>query len=217
MKKFLSVFLCIALIAIGFSSAPAENVNALLLLAQNYGANYFLDLDNFEQFGWDITRAGVAQVIQPCPSYAGNYGARPITVDILVSDIEDISEYDVLAIMPSTMYAGNPFNDLLNSPEALSLISSAVDAGLVVYAHCAGPRVLAAADVLDGIEMTGKSQFQAEYEAAGATFLGEGIPPVIDGNIVTSTRGMYFHVQICEAIATALEDGSGGLAEGDEK
>lgn len=187
-----------------------QGVNALLLLPDHYGANYYLNKDNFELFGWNVTVAGVEQVIGPCTSFAAQHGCRGVAVDVLVSDITDVTEYDVLAIMPSTRFSSGrgpdePYGDLLESHETLELIASAVEEGLVVYAPCAGVRVLAAADVIDGKNVTGRSQFKDEYVAAGATFIGSSPPAVIDDNIVTAVRGLYYHVQNCQAIATSLE------------
>lgn len=187
-----------------------EGVNVLLLLPDHYGANYYLNKDNFELFGWDVTVAGVEQTIGPCTSFAAQHGCRAVAVDVLISDVADITAYDVLAIMPSTRFTSGrgsdePYGDLLESQEALDLIVSAVEEGLVVYAPCAGVRVLAAADVINGKNVTGRSQFKDEYLAASATYIGGSPPPVIDDNIVTAMRGLYYHVQNCQAVATSLE------------
>jgi putative intracellular protease/amidase len=187
-----------------------EGVNVLLLLPDHYGANYYLNKDNFELFGWDVTVAGVEKTIGPCTSFAAQHGCRAVAVDVLISDVADITAYDVLAIMPSTRFTSGrgseePYGDLLESQEALDLIASAVEEGLVVYAPCAGVRVLAAADVINGKNVTGRSQFKDEYSAAGATHIGGSPPPVIDDNIVTAMRGLYYHVQNCQAVATSLE------------
>lgn len=195
---------------IGDKSSPGEQSQALkvlVLFPDNFGANCPLNLDNFENFGWEITLVGLRQTVQPCPSFAAPWGFLPITVDILVSAINDIAAYDCLIIMPATQYAGtNPYGDLLSSASTLDLVRSAVDASLVVYATCAGVRVLAAADVIEGVRVTGHANFRNEYIAAGAVYVGGNQAPVIDQNIVTTTRGLYFNIQNCEAVATAAEN-----------
>jgi putative intracellular protease/amidase len=206
MRIFKAVLICLFFTILTASMTKAENIKVLLIISNNYGANYYLKYDDFEQFGWEVTTAGVTRTVNPCPLYAGPLGCPIITVDTLISEITDISQFDVLALAPASWRAGNPHGDLLASQEALDLIVAAVDSGLVIYAHCAGPRVLAAADVLQGVNITGRPEYQSEYTAAGAIYLGNSIPPVIDGNIVTSTRGLYFHEQNCEAVATALEN-----------
>jgi hypothetical protein len=47
--------------------------------------------------------------------------------------------------------------------------------------------------------------YQNEYTAAGATYLGDDHPPVIDGNIITCVRDQYYHVKNSEAIIIALQ------------
>jgi putative intracellular protease/amidase len=186
-----------------------KEINILLLMSKNYGLNYFLYLDNFRQYGWNITYTGVSNSITACPPVAEQLGVPPINPDILVSDIKDISKYDGLLIMPgsgSYLEVPHAFGDLLDSPEALKLISSAVENGLAIFATCAGVRVLAAADVIHGINVVGAPRFQSEYEAAGATFLGNNNPPAIEGNIVTTSRGLYYNVHNTMAVAIIIEN-----------
>lgn len=184
----------------------ADEVNILLILPHRYGANYNFNRDHFEKFGWTITTTGVTEVVEPC------YADLPsITVDVLIADIEAVSEYDAVAIMPCTWrYQPDPYGDLIGSEETLNLISTAVDSGLAVWATCVGPRVLAAADVLDGVVMQGRpgenDEYLQEYLDAGAIYQGTGLPPVIDGNIITTTRGQYYQRENCEAIATVIEN-----------
>lgn len=185
----------------------ADNIKMLIMLSQYYGANYYFIHDQAEKYGWDITLTAVAPAVGSCTSYAIFYGCPTITVDYTVSEITDITEYDILVISSASNYVPvSPHTDILNSPEALALIASAVEEGLIVAGICTGPRVLAAADVINGVNITGHTNFQSEYIAAGANYLGSGIMPVIDGNIVTCTRGMYYQVQNVEAIATAMEN-----------
>jgi putative intracellular protease/amidase len=182
-------------------------VSVLLLLPDQYGANFYLNKDNFERMGWRVTTAGVNKIIQPCAGFAKPHGCRNVEVDLLISEIDDISQYDVLAVMPATQFSftSEPYADLLGNKKALDLIASANAEGLVVFAPCAGTKVLAAAGVLYGKNITGKPVYKKDYEGAGANFLGAPLPPVIDQNIVTVVRGLYYHVQNIEAVATSLE------------
>ncbi len=57
--------------------------------------------------------------------------------------------------------------------------------------------------------MVGAPRFVEEYEKAGAIYIGNeqnDHPPVIDGNIVTGTRGQYYNLANCQAIATVVEN-----------
>jgi hypothetical protein len=182
-----------------------SNVNVLAIIPDSYGANIYFNLDNMELFGWTVTLTGLTEIVKPCPWAESAFGLPEMSVDILIGDIDDISSYDVLAIMPATRRSGDAYGDLLDNVDALDLISSAKNNGLIIWATCAGVRVLAAADVLDGVKVTGSIQFKSEYDAAGALYLGEKIPPVIDQKIVTCMRDQYWNKENIEAIATALE------------
>ncbi|MBN1423419.1 DJ-1/PfpI family protein [Candidatus Fermentibacteria bacterium] len=180
-------------------------VEALVIVPQHYGANAFFYLNDFRLFGWHITITGTADTIAACAGFAGPLGCPPLGVDLRLDEITDITAYDVVAIMSSAQPGTSPAQDLLNSPHALDLIHTAVDSGLAVAAWCASVRVLAAADVLDGVSVTGSPAYQSEYEAAGATFVGGNHYPVVDENIVTCARGRYFHQENANAVARALE------------
>ncbi|MGB3862228.1 MAG: DJ-1/PfpI family protein, partial [Candidatus Aminicenantaceae bacterium] len=169
-------------------ATESHGVDVLLLVAQNYGLNYFLNKDAFEQYGWNLIKVGALDSIPACPPVAEQVGIKPIIPDVLVSDISDVKGYDAVVIMPSAGSYNpvpNPFGDLLEKPKVMKLITSAVAEGLAVSAVCAGVRVLAAADVIQMKKVVGSPRFQDEYEGAGATFLGNDHPPAIEGNIVT--------------------------------
>lgn len=187
------------------SLGKANDVNILAIIPDKYGANTYFNLDNMELFGWSVNLAGLTRVVQPCSWAQSALGIPPITVDVLIDDVDDISLYDAVAIMPANWRIGEAYDDLLDSRKALNLIGEAKDAGLVIWATCAGVRVLAAADVIAGVQVTGRIQYKSEYVDAGAIYLGENIPPVIDQNIITSMRGQYWNKENIEAIATALE------------
>lgn len=185
---------------------PGPNdIHALLVLPDGLGPNWYLNADNFETYGWAITLAGVDTKAAPCPSAVNWYGLPDVTVDVLLGDIADASQFQVVAIMPATKKVANAYGGLLGSPAVLSLLGAADQAGAALYASCGGVRVLAEAAVLDGHQVTGEAQYQAEYETAGAIYLGEGLPPIIDGNIVTSQQGLHYNLDNCEAVAAAMQ------------
>lgn len=116
--------------------------------------------------------------------------------------------------MPASWRSGNSYNDLISSLQTLNLIAEADQQNRVLYATCAGPRVLAAADVLQGVKVTAITQIAQELTAAGAIYLGPDTLPIVDSNIVSSTRGMYYHTQNMEAITQALESTMTGKVAG---
>lgn len=198
------VFIVLVVFSIGIISETPCHVDAttesedpveiLLLLDHNYGGNVPFIIEIFERFEWSITTTGLNRTLTSC-DYLGD---EVLTVDLLMTEIGNISQYDAISIMP-----GNSHNLLRTNQTSLNLINSAVNEGLIVSAWCRGVRVLAAADVISGKNVTGSADFAAEYEAAGATFSAL-VPPIIDGNIVTGVRSRYYRDEMCQAIATAL-------------
>jgi len=182
------------------------DIQALLLLPNGVGPNWYLNADNFETYGWLITLAGVKESIAPCPSAAGWYGLPDLPVDTLVDEITDLSQFQVIAIMPATNKTANAFADLSGSQAVLSLLQTADQAGTTIFAACGGVSVLAEAGVLAGHQVTGEAQYLEQYQSAGAVFLGEEILPVIDGNIVTTVEGLQSNQENCTAVAAALEN-----------
>jgi len=184
---------------------PTNDIQALVVVPDQYGGSHYLNMDNFELYGWRVTLAGVENGVESCGYSYGFHRIPTMTVNVLVPDIADIGQYDALVISPAESQARSAYNDLLKSQAALELISSAAKQGLALYATCAGVRVLAAADVIGGKQVAGDEKFQSEYVAAGATYIEGKPPPIIDGNIVTARRGRYYNTQNCEAIALAIE------------
>lgn len=172
----------------------------LLLMCNRYGANYNWIRDVMEIYGWDITTVGVTPKVSVC------FYGDSLTVDSLVTEITDVSQFDCLAVMPaSSPGAGGPHAQLLQSPEALALVYQAASDSLLVVAFCTGVRVLAAADVIDGKLVTGNPTYMQEYLDAGAIWAGEPLPPVLDGNILTSTRNQTNAQRVCEFMRTAID------------
>ncbi|MBN1969352.1 MAG: DJ-1/PfpI family protein [Candidatus Delongbacteria bacterium] len=193
------------LILIFYKISFAENVKALLVLPNQYGANYFLNLDNLVKFGFDLTITGLTEYVNPCPVYASPLGCYPIQTDLLISEVTDITDYDCMIIMSATSWTNIlPCSDLIEDQRFIDLVKDAVNSGIVVAANCTAVRVLAAADVISGVNITGNYSFLNEYTQAGAIYLGRNHYPVIDGNIVTTAAGDYFNIQNCNAVYKAI-------------
>lgn len=173
----------------------ASDVSILFIMDHDYGANYHFIRPIFEGWGWTVTIAGTSDTLTPC-----TYQSSVTTVDsdILLSDIDDVTEYDCISIMPGSSHAL-----LLGDATTRNLIRTAVEEEMVVAAWCRAVRVLADADVIDGLNVTGNADYVGEYAAAGATYLGV-VPPVIQGNIVTGVRSRFYRQAMCEAISTAV-------------
>jgi putative intracellular protease/amidase len=180
--------------SINVVSAVDVPVEILLILDHDYGGNVPPIITIFERYEWSITTTALSETVTSC-DYLGD---DIFTVDILMTDISDVTQFDAISIMP-----GNSHQLLRTNQTSLNLINAAMNAGIVVSAWCSAVRVLAAADVIDGKNITGNTDYEAEYIAAGATF-NELVPPVIDGNLVTGVRSRYYREEMCQAIATAV-------------
>jgi len=184
---------------------PVPGTDILVILDNDYGANWNVDNgsvsmeDHFQMYGWNITLTALTDTVQPCISAFQYFGCRAQAVDTLISEIDDVTQFDIVAMMPTSDVV-----DMVNSPELTALLQSAADAGLVVGAECRTPRVLATTDMLNGRRIVGNSAYSSIYSSAGAIYLGNDHPPVIDNNIVTGVRGRYYRGAFCEALAYAL-------------
>ncbi|MEZ5359994.1 MAG: FG-GAP-like repeat-containing protein [Candidatus Zixiibacteriota bacterium] len=185
-----------------------DDVRVLLLLGENYGANYNIDdntpsiREQFENFGWDITVTGVYDTMNSCNVGTAYYGHGPRAVDVLFDSLTlaDIVSYDAFIALPCT--TGHA--ESITNPDILDFISASVDSGIVVAAWCRAVRLLAHADEINGLDVVGHADYQAEYEAAGATYLGNDHPPVTQGNIITSVRSRFYRTAMCDSIAAAI-------------
>lgn len=176
------------------AKGSSGEVRILMMMGNYVGGYHYFTSDIWEEQGWDLTSAGLMATLQPC-----NLGA-PFHVDTLIIEISDLSSYDCLAIMQSKAHDGTSHDDLLASPEAIALVQRAVSESLLVVATCGGVRVLAAANVIAGLTVTGHSLYSQEYIDAGATYAGDNVPPILEGNILTSAHGRYYCQQITETM-----------------
>jgi|GEM_PF-1655963 len=224
-KKVVCLSICFVFVISGFQGAYAHDlsiqnhlqkqnselaektshqIEVLVVLPNNYGANFFLNRDIFNSYGWNVTLAAATDSVKACPVYAEPLGCPVIEVDQKLSEISDISAYDCVAIMSASHWSSNPCQDLISSEEMLNIINQAIQNNIIVGAWCTAVRVLAAADVLNGVNVTGNNYYQSEYTAAGAIFNPSPHRPVIDGQIVTCVNGDFYCQQNCQALEKAI-------------
>jgi protease I len=89
----------------------------------------------------------------------------------------DPAEYDALVVP-----GGRAPEYLRTHDEVIDAVQHFFEAEKPVASLCHGPQILAAADVLDGYEMTAYPAVQAEVEAAGCSWVDE---VTRDRNLVT--------------------------------
>ncbi len=190
------------------SEPPPVEANILVILGDQVGANYNFTQaetrpnirDYFEGWGWNITETAVTERVDSCHVYGALFGCSSIEVDTLIWDIENINYYDIITIIPGS----GGHTGLIASEDALNLIQDAANTGEVVSAWCRGVRVLAAADLIDGLDVVGHADYADEYESAGANYLGDNHPPVTEGNIVTGVRSRYYRAEMVQAMYDAV-------------
>jgi putative intracellular protease/amidase len=176
----------------------------MILAANSVGDTYFPAKRYFEFWGWKVTTAGLTPSVTSC----FNTNPRPVLVDIVISEVNNntLSEYDCLFI-PS----GGHWSNLLGDPTTLTLISDAYNMGLIVSSLCVGIRVLAAADIVNGVRIAYDSNSATQVTAAGGIIVDARV--VTDQRIVTGTTGGGFTgggaslaptLEVCEAITTLI-------------
>ena len=205
-----SILATILVALIGCSAPPVERVssgkNILGVVPHGFGINYYLLQDVMDQYGWNVTYAGLTDSVEVCGPFAAPRGGLAMGVDTLLSGITDIEGYDAVVLLTSTQFSEDePYADILGSEHAMNLIASAAEKDIPIFTSCAGVRILATLDLINGLSVTGSKRFQAEFEAAGATFLGVDPAPQILGNLITSSRGQYNNVPNGVVLSTLIE------------
>lgn len=195
----------------------SQKINALLILDDHFGGSFLISdhkvlsiKAQLENYGWDLTIAGVKDTLIPCDWSRENVNNIPLKADIRIKDIKSILDYDALIVLP-----GSSYKNSIGNKKILGLIAEADKNNLVVAAWCRGVSVLAAAGVLRGKTIIGNMDYADDYENAGAKFIQfhkKGVrefynvtPPIADGNIVTTVRSLYYRNQMCEKIRQAVE------------
>jgi len=179
------------------------------LAGDRYGANCFMGgrklsiLDKFASYGWDVTTAGVDRSLAPCPFAAGK-GAGGVDLDCTVDDLDDVSAYDAVSILP-----GPSHKRLIASDHTMAFLREAAASGLVVSGWCRGVQVLAAADIVRGKRVVCHADDRGRIEDAGGIFVGHDHPPVTDGRLVTGARSYYYRAKNAEAIQAAVKERRG--------
>lgn len=181
-------------------------VKALLLLDDLYGASVNIEdnqnniLENFASYGWEVTIACCSPEANPFP-WAGMQGCEIITPDVMTYNLDNALEWDVIVIAP-----GESYQHLMKCPFVLSVLAQARTNNIPVAAWCRGVRVLAEADIIRGVEITGHADYEDEYLAAGALYLGNFEPPTEDQNIITCVNATEYRQKMCELIRATVEN-----------
>jgi protease I len=118
------------------------------------------------------------------------------------------SDYDALVV------PGGRAPEYLRTYDAvIDAVQHFFEADKPVASICHGPQILAAADVLDGYEMTSYPAVQAECEAAGCSWV-DGV--VRDGNLVTGQAWpdhSEWLAEFLDLLGTDIEHGAVAAAD----
>ncbi|HUT80468.1 MAG TPA: DJ-1/PfpI family protein [Candidatus Bathyarchaeia archaeon] len=172
-----------------------SDVKILVLMDNNFGSNFIAMLHQYEDiYGWKVTTAGPTSTISGC-----EYNSLDYEVDIKFSQISDITSYHCVDVM-----SGSSHTEMMaNKDGILDKIKLASDADVVISGWCRSVRVLAAANVINGKNVTGYSAYASEYIAAGAEYYPEA-KPIISGNIVTVSATQIYLSKMYLAMAKAI-------------
>ncbi|MHA1221542.1 MAG: DJ-1/PfpI family protein [Candidatus Heimdallarchaeota archaeon] len=110
----------------------------------------------------------------------------------------DVSQFDCISILP-----GSSYPNLYQSSQVNSLLQDAIANNIYVSSWCRAIMIFADADIIDGKNVTGNSDYVHLAEAAGATFFVDS-PPITDGYVITAVRSRFYQSETCIAIAQAL-------------
>jgi len=207
---FIAVICFMAYTGYGMSppkDPPGRNaVKALLLVDDLYGGSLNIEdnqnniLENFEAYGWEVSIACCSPEVNPCP-WAMMQGCEVLFPDIMTYQLDDALEWDVIVVVP-----GGSHGSLMSCPFVLSVLSQAKASGIPIAAWCRGVRLLAEADIINGVEITGHADYEDEYLAAGAVYLGNFEPPTEDNGILTCVNATEYRQEMCELIRDAVEN-----------
>ena len=148
----------------------------------------------------DVLRRGGADVLL-C-STGGTLEVEGAHGMLFLADaaLDEVSAGDFDAVF---LPGGGPGTERLESDErVLETVRKFAEAGRLVAAICAAPRVLKRAGILDGRKITSYPSEQAKLDDGSLTYLQDRV--VVDGNLITS-RGPGTAAEFGFALLEALE------------
>lgn len=178
-----------------FSLPNVEGARVLVLVAENYNhLEYSYVVDALKRQGAEVVVASFSLEV------VNSYDGGNVKPDITLEEVK-LEDYHAIYIP-----GGYGPEELAKSELVLNIVKEAWRR-LVVSAICHGPLVLAKADVVRGVRVTGYSAVLNELEQAGGVLVNENA--VRDGYIVTGTDPTalpQFTRLLLEAIADKLKE-----------
>jgi len=191
--SLLSLALLLSLLLVVPALAGAEGKKALLIVAKAdfEDVEYTTPRKIFDAAGLVCTVASTKT-----GTLKGRKGAR-VQSDLELQDV-NVADYDAVVII-----GGSGIIKLWKNEDANRIAREAADQGKIVAAICAGPGILANADVLNGKKGTAHPNSGAKpvMEKHGCTYSLD--PVVVDGNVITA-NGPDAAKPFAEAVVAAL-------------
>lgn len=166
---------------VGADLPDLEDPHALILLANEFGWNFFDFNSTLVDRGWNVTLAGLTLTPFGCL----NRDPIEVTCHMEIANVttDFLATMDCLIIPSGGHHARLAFN-----PSVQQILTSAHSQGVVIASLCIGQRVLAHADtLLEDHEVAYFAYTSAEIRAAGATALHETV--VSSNGIITGGGG----------------------------
>ena len=166
-----------------------RGASIVFFVADGYSENDFRGVKQyFDQWRGTVTIAGLSE----------NLTAKEasMTSDILLSDIDEIVNYDAI-VLPG----GDIASALIANDHAMQLLEDANNEGLVIAGIGNGTLVQADAGLLDGKKFTAHSSIVDNLTAAGGFYV-DGANVVVDGTIITVSPPNY--EEFAYAVANTL-------------
>lgn len=199
MKIFHRVFFCslfaflLACLLYIPAQAGTQGKKALLIVAKSdfEDVEYAKPRAAFDKAGLQCTIASTKT-----GTLKGRKGKR-VTSDLELADVV-VADYDAIVII-----GGNGIKKVWKNGDAHRIVREAMEQGKVVAAICAGPGILAYADVLKGKKATAhpKSGAKSVMVDHGCEYVNQAV--VVDGNLITA-NGPDAAQPFGEAVVQAL-------------
>ena len=216
MKRTILMMICLLCAAV-FSFAGEKPV-VLLVFDDGYGANYNIDDETesirelLASLDLETVTASYAGRVAPCEYGRGVKGPVPFKTELRTKQLRKHA-FDAVMIMPGSSHAG-----LMKDSRFHEFLRDFAATGKPLAAWCSAVRVLAAADVINGVTVIGAQEYNGEYRAAGALPVvidekKDAPPPVLSGNIITTVRSRFYRSDMCELLERVVEKRRPDVAE----
>ena len=167
-----------------YSKTSLSDMKILAVIANGFGDSYFWIKDQLEDWGCNVTTAGLTSVVASCP----NKPPRPVDADILIANVDSdiLSQFDAVYVPAGPHWVILEFSSVTHE-----LLENAYNAGLVVSAICIGQVALAqVSNIVSGVKVAYYSQTFDDMTDAGAIIkYNSGV--VSDKRVVTAGTGTF--------------------------